>query len=60
MCEANDAQLLFSSTEYDHPTAKQDKRWLPMYRGPEKPMYLGKKTDFLPNGEVEPAPHERA
>lgn len=50
MCEANDAQLLFSSTEYDHPTAKQDKRWLPKYRGPEKPMYLGKKTDLLPNG----------
>lgn len=55
MCEANDAQLLFSSTEYDHPTAKQDKRWLPSYRGPEKPMYLGKKTDLLPNGEVGPA-----
>lgn len=60
MCEANDAQLIFSSTEYDHPTAKQDKRWLPTYRGPEKPMYLGKKTDFLPNGEVELAPHDRA
>lgn len=55
MCEANDAQLLFSSTEYDHPTAKQDKRWLPKYRGPEKPMYLGKKTDLLPNDEVRPA-----
>jgi len=47
MCEANDAQLLFSSTEYDHPTAKQDKRWLPTYRGPEKPMYLGKRSDLL-------------
>lgn len=47
MCEANDAQLLFSSTEYDHPTAKQDKRWLPKYRGPEKPMYLGRRTDLL-------------
>lgn len=49
MCEANDAQLLFSSTEYDHPTAKQDKRWLPAYRGPEKPMYLGKRSDLLPD-----------
>lgn len=48
MCEANDAQLLFSSTEYEHPTAKQDKRWLPSYRGPEKPMYLGMQTDRLP------------
>lgn len=48
MCEANDAQLLFSSTEYDHPTAKQDRRWLPSYRGPEKPMYLGKRSDLLP------------
>ncbi len=48
MCEANDAQLLFSSTEYDHPTAHQDRRWLPKYRGPEKPMYLGKRTDLLP------------
>jgi len=47
MCEANDAQLIFSSTEYDHPTAKQDKRWLPKYRGPEKPMYLGRRTDLL-------------
>lgn len=47
MCEANDAQLIFSSTEYDHPTAKQDKRWLPTYRGPEKPMYLGKRRDLL-------------
>lgn len=47
MCEANDAQLLFSSTEYDHPTGKQDKRWLPKYRGPEKPMYLGKRTNLL-------------
>jgi phosphatidylserine decarboxylase len=60
ICEANDAQLLFSSTEYDHPTAKQDKRWLPTYRGPEKPMYLGKKVDLLSNGEVEPAPYDGA
>lgn len=59
-CEANDAQLIFSSTEYDHPTAKQDKRWLPTYRGPEKPMYLGKKADLLSNGEVEPAPRDGA
>jgi hypothetical protein len=50
MCEANDAQLIFSSTEYDHPTAKQDKRWLPLYRGPEKPMYLGRQADLLPDG----------
>lgn len=52
MCEANDAQLLFSSTEYEHPTAKQDKRWLPSYRGPEKPMYLGRRTDLLPPAEA--------
>lgn len=56
MCEANDAQLLFSSTEYDHPTAKQDKRWLPKYRGPEKPMYFGKRTDLLPDGATRLAP----
>lgn len=60
MCEANDAQLLFSSTEYDHPTAKQDKRWLPKYRGPEKPMYLGKRTDLLPEGATEPTPDDGA
>lgn len=47
MCEANDAQLIFSSTEYDHTTAKQDKRWLPTYLGPEKSMYLGKRSDLL-------------
>lgn len=56
MCEANDAQLLFSSTEYDHPTAKQDKRWLPRYRGPEKPMYLGKAADLLLEDVTEPPP----
>jgi hypothetical protein len=47
MCEAHNAQLIFSSTEYDHPTAKQDMRWLPTYCGPEKPMYLGKRSDLL-------------
>lgn len=56
MCEANDAQLLFSSTEYEHPTAKQDKRWLPSYRGPEKPMYLGMQTDRLPEVEDNSVP----
>lgn len=52
MCEVNDAQLIFSSTEYDHPTEKPDKRWLPGYRGPDKPMYLGKRSDLIP--DVEP------
>jgi hypothetical protein len=47
MCEANDAQLILSSTEYDHPTGAKDKRWLPAYRGPDKPMYLGKRGDLL-------------
>jgi hypothetical protein len=52
MCEANHAQLLLSSTEYDHPTAPQDKRWLPMYTGPEKPMYLGKRADYVGKGDA--------
>lgn len=47
MCEANDARFLFSSTEYDHLIAKQDRRWLPKYRGPEKLMYFGKRIDLL-------------
>lgn len=47
MCEAHDAQLLFSSTEYDHPTGSKDRRWLPSYRGPDKPMFLGKQSDLL-------------
>ena len=47
MCEAHDAQLLFSSTEYDHPTGPNDRRWLPSYRGPDKPMFLGKQSDLL-------------
>jgi len=51
MCEANNAQLLFSSTEYDHPTASNDQRWLPKYKGPEKSMYLGMKRDLLPYGD---------
>jgi hypothetical protein len=49
MCEAHDAQLLFSSTEYDHPTGPKDKRWLPSYRGPDKPMFLGKRSDRIEN-----------
>ena len=52
MCEANDAQLLLSSTEYDHPTGPKDKRWLPSYRGPDKPMYLGKRSDLLADDEL--------
>lgn len=52
MCEANNAQLVFSSTEYDHPTGPKDKRWLPTYRGPDKPMYLGKRTDSLTDGAL--------
>ncbi len=52
MCEANNAQLIFSSTEYDHPTGPKDKRWLPAYRGPDKPMYLGKQTDSLTDGAL--------
>jgi hypothetical protein len=52
MCEANDAQLLFSSTEYDHLTGPKDKRWLPSYRGPDKPMYLGKRSDLLADAEL--------
>jgi hypothetical protein len=52
MCEANDAQVVFSSTEYDHPTGQKDKRWLPSYRGPDKPMYLGKRSDLLPSDEL--------
>lgn len=47
VCEANNAQLVFSSTEYDHPTGLKDKRWLPAYRGPDKPMYLGKREDLF-------------
>lgn len=60
MCEANNAQLLFSSTEYDHPTGKQDKRWLPKYRGPEKPMYLGKRTDLFSRDATGLAPSDGA
>ena len=47
VCAANNAQLILSSTEYDHPTGPDDKRWLPMYEGPDKPMYLGKPEAFL-------------
>jgi hypothetical protein len=47
LCAAKDAQLILSSTEYDHPTGQQDKRWLPQYRGQDHPMYLGTRTDLL-------------
>lgn len=49
LCAAKDAQLILSSTEYDHPTGQQDKRWLPMYKGQDHPMYLGTSADFLGN-----------
>lgn len=47
LCIQKNAQLIFSSTEYDHPSTDQDKRWLPMYKGPEHPMYLGLSSDYL-------------
>ena len=47
LCAAKNAQLILSSTEYDHPTGPTDKRWLPLYRGPDQPMYLGTKHDLL-------------
>nr|WP_294865308.1 hypothetical protein [uncultured Pseudogulbenkiania sp.] len=47
LCIAKDAQLILSSTEYDHPTGQQDKRWLPKYKGKDHPMYLGTHADFL-------------
>lgn len=51
LCLAKNAQLILSSTEYDHPTRQQDKRWLPMYKGQDHPMYLGTQADFLGNQE---------
>lgn len=47
LCSAKNAQLILSSTEYDHPTGKQDRRWLPMYKGKDHPMYLGMRADLL-------------
>lgn len=47
LCAAQNAQLILSSTEYDHPTGPQDERWLPTYKGPDQPMYLGTKIDLL-------------
>lgn len=47
LCALKNAQLILSSTEYDHPTGQEDMRWLPMYKGPEHPMYLGTRADFI-------------
>lgn len=47
LCVAKNAQLILSSTEYDHPTGPLDKRWLPKYKGLDHPMYLGTRADFL-------------
>lgn len=47
LCAAKDAQLIISSTEYDHPTGPHDKRWLPQYKGQDHPMYLGVRGDQL-------------
>lgn len=49
LCATNNAQLILSSTEYDHPTGPLDKRWLPEYKGVDHPMYLGKQVDNLRN-----------
>ena len=51
LCAANNAQLILSSTEYDHPTGALDKRWLPEYKGVDHPMYLGKQIDYLGNSQ---------
>jgi AAA domain len=45
LCMLNNAQLIVSSTEYDHPTQMCDARWLPTYHGFEHPMYLGNSSD---------------
>lgn len=47
LCAAKNAQLILSSTEYDHPTGPLDKRWLPSYKGLDHPMYLGTHADYL-------------
>lgn len=47
LCASKNAQLILSSTEYDHPTGLSDKRWLPEYKGVDHPMYLGKQMDYL-------------
>lgn len=47
LCLANNAQLILSSTEYDHPTGPHDMRWLPMYKGVDHSMYLGTSADYL-------------
>lgn len=44
LCQRQNAQLILSSTEYEHPTNSQiDQRWLPEYPGPKHSMYLGAK-----------------
>jgi hypothetical protein len=47
MCEQHNAQIIFSSTEYDHLIGENDMRWLPPFVGTHKPMYLGKKADYI-------------
>lgn len=41
LCAAKNAQMILSSTEYQHPTDIDDKLWLPNYEGTDHPMYLG-------------------
>lgn len=35
------AQLVFSTTEYQFPCSRQDAEWTPTFQGAEQPMYLG-------------------
>lgn len=41
VCAAKNAQMILSSTEYQHPTGRHDKEWLPTFPGDGHPMYLG-------------------
>lgn len=47
LCSAKDAQMILSSTEYQHPTGSDDVLWLPSYAGEDHPMYLGNENQRL-------------
>jgi hypothetical protein len=48
LCAAKNAQMLLSSTEYRHPTGRDDIEWLPTFPGEEHPMYLGVSDTRFP------------
>lgn len=41
LAKKNEAQIIFSTTEYHYECDSEDREWTPLYSGPEQKMFLG-------------------